>query len=260
MTKILISSKANIRIDKKCCLENKDRASLPGYNKCTCSNCGNEYLKYYSAKTEKCCSCREKLRLVKHGAAVILHAGFPKKEVFKTYHEINEYFSGDEITCLLCGNGYTTLPAHLGSIHGISADAYKEMFGLPLSRGLVSDSHHEKISNSSKDRCIGRDIESMREMRNKIKHDLIRPINKVIKKHCNDRLSDGVKNTKNHVTKRINLIDANCSNCGEELERKVTEYAVLAQGCNILCKSCQDIKYKESQIRYSVKRKNKEIS
>ena len=257
MDDILISEKANTRITRKCCSENAERAKLDGYKECVCSNCGEKYLKYYSAKTEKCCSCREKLRLIKHGAAVVLRDGFPKKEIFSSYNEIQEYFSGDEIICLLCGNGFDALPAHLASIHNISADSYKEMFGLPLSRGLVIEPLHNKLSDDCKKRGIGKDAEFMAQMKEKICYEKIRPINRVIKSHCNARLAEGVINSTNQSCKRTNLVDANCSLCGDVLGRKITEYAVLVQGCNVLCEKCQRIKYLESQRKYAKKRKQR---
>ena len=253
MVDILISEKANTRITGKCCSENIERANLVGYKEAVCSNCGEKYLKYYSAKTEKCCSCREKIRLVKHGAAVVLRDGFPKKEIFSSHKEIQEYFSGDELTCLLCGNGFDSLPAHLASIHDITADFYKEMFGLPFSRGLVTDQLHDKLSKDCIERGIGKDKEFMEAARGKICHEKIRPINKVIKKYCNDKLGSAVKNSPNQIAKRTNLVNASCSLCGNTLERQITEYAVLVQGCKVLCEKCQRIKYLESQRKYAKK-------
>ena len=50
--------------------------------------------------------------------------------------EIDHYFAGGKIQCLLCGKWFIALPAHLERTHNITADEYKERYGLPWKRGL----------------------------------------------------------------------------------------------------------------------------
>jgi len=57
--------------------------------------------------------------------------GFLWDEKFETKEEIYDYFSGDKIQCLLCGEWFQRLPFHLKAIHAITSDEYKEMYGLP---------------------------------------------------------------------------------------------------------------------------------
>jgi ROS/MUCR transcriptional regulator protein len=57
---------------------------------------------------------------------------------FKKRREIESYFSGDTIECLLCGRYFKRLQSHLVAKHHMSADAYKKRFGLPWTRGLTS--------------------------------------------------------------------------------------------------------------------------
>jgi hypothetical protein len=57
---------------------------------------------------------------------------------FKTRREIENYFSGDKIECLLCGRHFKRLQSHLAAKHQMNADAYKKRFGLPWTRGLTS--------------------------------------------------------------------------------------------------------------------------
>jgi hypothetical protein len=64
-------------------------------------------------------------------------AGFPRPSPFKTREEIDHYFCGDRITCLLCGHSFRSLPKHLFEVHNLSGDEYRSMYGLPYSRGLV---------------------------------------------------------------------------------------------------------------------------
>jgi hypothetical protein len=62
--------------------------------------------------------------------------GFPWEGKFKTIDEINRYFHGGDIQCLLCGKTFRTLATHLVRIHGIDADHYKEKYSIPWTMGL----------------------------------------------------------------------------------------------------------------------------
>jgi hypothetical protein len=57
---------------------------------------------------------------------------------FQTRKEVDRYFGGETIACLLCGGRYGRLSFHLAAKHGITTDEYKSRFGLPWSRGLIS--------------------------------------------------------------------------------------------------------------------------
>jgi hypothetical protein len=72
-----------------------------------------------------------------------VQAGFPWQGQFQTEEEIARYFAGDRIVCLLCGRSLRRVSVHVQKIHGIDEDAYRVRFGLPLSRGLVSDASLE---------------------------------------------------------------------------------------------------------------------
>ena len=256
MTKIIVSEKANIRINNKCCAENAKKAITDGYAKAICDECGIEYLKYYSAKKKICCSCREKKRLLNHGSAVEQRDGFPKNPgYFKTYDEIQKYFDHDEILCLICGNGFVSLPAHLSAIQDISADAYKEMFGLPLSRGLITNEFHEHRSDDCKKRKIGKDKEFMLKMQD-VERLTQRAMNPCLRQYTNLQLAKAVKGNKNHVVNKKNIVKAFCSNCAGMIEREITEHALLVQGCKILCNKCKRKGYLESQKRYREKKKH----
>jgi hypothetical protein len=62
--------------------------------------------------------------------------GFPWKGSFDNKKEIDHYFAGGKIQCLLCGKWFIALPTHLERTHNITADEYKERYGLPWKRGL----------------------------------------------------------------------------------------------------------------------------
>jgi len=65
---------------------------------------------------------------------------------FKNREEINAYFQGDKIECLLCGKYFKALATHIVRIHEYTVDEYKKEFGLPWGRGLTSDDTNTKKS------------------------------------------------------------------------------------------------------------------
>lgn len=74
--------------------------------------------------------------------------GYPIETKFTSPEEGWEYLKADRITCLRCGKAYKALaPAHL-SMHGWTADRYKEHYGLPWRTGLTctmtKDSHRRQ--------------------------------------------------------------------------------------------------------------------
>ncbi|MCP4751697.1 MAG: MucR family transcriptional regulator [Proteobacteria bacterium] len=63
--------------------------------------------------------------------------GFPRVGKFKTKEEVDAYFATEKIQCLLCGKWFESIGStHMTRKHGISGDDYREMYGLPWSRGL----------------------------------------------------------------------------------------------------------------------------
>ena len=65
--------------------------------------------------------------------------GFPWDGKFETKEQVDAYFAGDKIQCLLCGRAMKNLACHLGRIHGMTCDAYRTKYGLRWWRGLSSD-------------------------------------------------------------------------------------------------------------------------
>jgi hypothetical protein len=61
-----------------------------------------------------------------------------RRRFFQTRSEVERYFGGKTITCLICGGRYGRLSYHLAAKHGMTTDQYKARFGLPWSRGLIS--------------------------------------------------------------------------------------------------------------------------
>jgi hypothetical protein len=79
--------------------------------------------------------------------------GFPWKKQFTTKDEIDQYFSNPGgIQCLFCGRFYGTLHNHLQIVHGISHEQYRDRYGLPWRKGLVSRNVSRGFSSRLKKR------------------------------------------------------------------------------------------------------------
>ncbi|MCP4688160.1 MAG: MucR family transcriptional regulator [Desulfobacterales bacterium] len=86
---------------------------------------------------------------VKRKARKVL-PGYPKTDKFETDEEVEAYFAGEKIQCLLCGKWYMQLHLHVIGIHGVTADEYRELYGLPWSRGLTGRIVSKKKKKISK--------------------------------------------------------------------------------------------------------------
>ena len=73
---------------------------------------------------------------------------FPWTGRFETKTEIDDYLAGDKVRCLLCGKRFKALPKHLELTHDITADDYRERYGLPWKRGLCGASTSKKMSKN----------------------------------------------------------------------------------------------------------------
>jgi hypothetical protein len=65
-----------------------------------------------------------------------------KSPFFRTRRQVELYFGGKTIKCLLCGRRFGRLSFHLAAKHGVTTDDYKGRFGLPWHRGLTSALSH----------------------------------------------------------------------------------------------------------------------
>lgn len=77
---------------------------------------------------------------------------FPSKNKFTCREEVDEYFSGEKIQCLLCGYLYKGLAPHLLQSHNMTDDEYRDMYDLPYKRGLVGTKTRFLHSESTKRR------------------------------------------------------------------------------------------------------------
>ena len=75
--------------------------------------------------------------------------GYPIESPFDSINEIREYLSGDLVTCLRCGRQYKGLASHLKRVHEMTADEYREFYGIPWTYGLVCGETSGLISENS---------------------------------------------------------------------------------------------------------------
>jgi hypothetical protein len=81
-----------------------------------------------------------------------------RENAFATPSELERYFSGDTIECLVCGHHFLRLGSHLISKHGMTIDEYKERFGLPWSRALVTEGSRRNSGWTEKRRTKARKL------------------------------------------------------------------------------------------------------
>ncbi len=65
---------------------------------------------------------------------------------FQTMEEVDDYLSGNTITCFVCHKPFQRLDNHLRLRHDISPDAYRERFGIPRTRSLTSAASRARSS------------------------------------------------------------------------------------------------------------------
>ena len=65
---------------------------------------------------------------------------------FDSLVEIREYLAGDRIQCLVCGKKYLRLTHRQLSLHAMTGDDYREMFGIPWTYSLTSAASRSNLS------------------------------------------------------------------------------------------------------------------
>jgi len=61
----------------------------------------------------------------------------PPAKKFSSKSDLAAYFGRDKLECLICGRRYIQLVAHIGPAHDMTADDYKDRFGIPWTYGLA---------------------------------------------------------------------------------------------------------------------------
>jgi CRP-like cAMP-binding protein len=119
--------------------------------------------------------------------------GFPWEGRFTTVEEIEAYFAGAKIQCLLCGKWYKQIsPSHLSAKHDTTPEEYRQRYGLPWMRGLTAEHSRQKRSAISKQLIDTGRIPKIdgtdSEIKRKAKESQPRPIQPAIRESTQRRL------------------------------------------------------------------------
>ena len=168
--------------------------------------------------------------------------GFPWNGRFKTKQEIDNYFSGDRVQCLLCGKWFKQIPTHLKMIHDISSDEYRETYGLPWKHGLCGEEVSLKLRKTMKERWDSgfcNDLEAARKQLKKAKKRQDQPF---FKKVRSENLISGNKKRQKYFH--------------EDFQNVLTR---MLEENKILDEVCKDADMPNYSLVYQYARRNKEF-
>ncbi len=69
---------------------------------------------------------------------------------------VRQSIGRDYLSCLVCGQRQKLLKRHLASAHGLTPNAYREMFGLEANYPMTAPSYSKKRSKMARDIGLGR--------------------------------------------------------------------------------------------------------
>lgn len=67
---------------------------------------------------------------------------------------IKQAFKKDEVICMICGKGFTTLKRHLSIAHDLKPGQYRKQFNIPSSMPLAAKSYSESRRQAAIDRGL----------------------------------------------------------------------------------------------------------
>lgn len=159
---------------------------------------------------------------------------------FETRKEVEEYLSGNTITCLICGEERKRLGGtHLRKGHGLSPDEYKIMFGIPLSYTLEIPSLlvmrvevGKRVYQMNKEALdAGR---AMPKSKSRVDRNRGIKTSLIHKKSLSERVMK-MNKSENHISNnRGKLGMTNCAKCGIQIE-----VALNAIHMSCFCPACR---------------------
>lgn len=78
---------------------------------------------------------------------------------------LKQAFKKDEVICLICNKGFTTLKRHLANAHNLKPGEYRKQFGIPSGQALVAKAYSEKRKQAALDRGLGDNLAKARAAR-----------------------------------------------------------------------------------------------
>jgi len=78
---------------------------------------------------------------------------------------IKQAFKKDEVVCMICGKGFTTLKRHLSVAHDLKPGQYRKQFNIPSTLPLAAKSYSESRRQAAQDRGLADVLAKAREKR-----------------------------------------------------------------------------------------------
>ncbi|HKL25925.1 MAG TPA: MucR family transcriptional regulator [Desulfuromonadales bacterium] len=74
-------------------------------------------------------------------------------------------FGRNQIYCMICGKGFTTLKRHLTSAHEMTPREYRDQFDIPSSQPLAAKNYSEQRKQMAIDRGLGEKLAAARKQK-----------------------------------------------------------------------------------------------
>jgi len=94
-----------------------------------------------------------------HASLKTLETGIPIASELTTPTEapkltVKQAFKKNEVICMICGKGFTTLKRHLRVAHGLKPGQYRKQFNIPSTQSLVAKSYSESRKKAAEERGL----------------------------------------------------------------------------------------------------------
>jgi len=105
------------------------------------------------------------LKLMEEGKAPTQSSEQPPADQQTSTLTIKQAFKKDEVLCMICGKGFTTLKRHLMTAHELTPGQYRKMFGIKSTQKLAAKSYSEAMVKAAADRGMKDILAKAREKR-----------------------------------------------------------------------------------------------
>jgi predicted transcriptional regulator len=85
---------------------------------------------------------------------------------------IRQAFKKDQVICMICGKGFTTLKRHLTVAHDMKPGRYRKQFGIPSTQSLAAKNYSELRRKAAEERGLTDVLAKARETRAAKKSDI----------------------------------------------------------------------------------------
>lgn len=95
------------------------------------------------------------IKAIDEGTLQEQESALPIEEAKPQKINFKKIFKDNEVICLFCNKGFTTLKRHLNQVHQISDKDYKKKFGIPSEQPLVAKAYSEKKKADAQKNNLG---------------------------------------------------------------------------------------------------------